>query len=203
LSDAELRTFWHASGRMGYPYGPALRLLALTGCRREEVGAASWSEIDVGKAVFTVPPARFKTNATHVVPLSADALAIIAELPRWEEGDYVFSTRDGRMPIDGWSKAKARLDQFMAEEMGREVEPFVIHDVRRTVRTRLSSLVPSEIAELVIGHTLKGMHKVYDQHTYLSEKRDALERWAAKLRDITQPPPENVVPIKKARRARA
>jgi hypothetical protein len=84
----------------------------------------------------------------------------------------------------------------MAEELGREVEPFVIYDIRRTVRTRLSSLVPSEVAERVIGHTAKGLHKVYDQHSYTDEKRHALELWAAKLRSIINPPPENVVPLR-------
>ena len=134
------------------------------------------------------------------MPLSDDALNILTDCPRWIEGDFVFSTRKGRMPIDGWSKAKARLDQLMTEELGRKVEPFVTHDIRRTVRTRLSSLVPTEIAERVIGHTLKGLHKVYDMHGYEDEKREALELWAAKLRSIVEPPPENVVPMKKGAR---
>ena len=206
LDDDELRAFWAAAERMGYPYGPAFRLLLLTGCRKSEIGAASWREIDLDKALLTIPPERFKSDATHILPLSADALAIIADLPRWKEGNFIFSTRGGTIPIDGWSKAKARLDQLMSEELGREVEPYVTHDIRRSVRTRLSSLVPSEIAERVIGHTLKGLHKVYDQHSYLDEKRHALELWAAKLRSIVEPPPDNVLQMptkKKARRARA
>ena len=103
LDDDELRAFWAATGRMTYPYGPVFRLLLLTGCRKSEIGEASWSEISHNKATLTIPPERFKSDATHVVPLSNDALAIITDLPRWEEGDYVFSTRDGRLPIDGWS----------------------------------------------------------------------------------------------------
>jgi integrase len=203
LDDHELRAFWAATERMGYPYGPVFRLLALTGCRKSEIGEASWREIDLDSALLTIPPERFKTDITHIVPLSEDALAIITELPHWEEGDFVFSTRGGRIPVDGWTKAKANLDSLMSEELGHEVAPFVTHDIRRTVRTRLSSITTPEIAELVIGHSKKGMSKIYDQHTYAAEMRDALERWAARLRSIVTPPPENVTDIDEARRARA
>ena len=78
--------------------------------------------------------------------------------------------------------------------------PWVIHDIRRTVRTRLASLrVPDMVAEMVIGHGRKGIQRVYDQHSYEDEMREALELWAARLRDIVTPPPENVVRLKKGR----
>jgi integrase len=70
---------------MEYPYGPLLQLIALTGCRRSEIGEASRNEINLKEATLTVPPERFKSDATHVVPLVDDALAIIANLPRWNE----------------------------------------------------------------------------------------------------------------------
>ena len=67
-------------------------------------------------------------------------------------------------------------------------EPWVIHDVRRTMRTGLSALpVPDLVRELVIAHTKPGLHKVYDQHAYLDEKRRALDLWTARLRDILKP----------------
>ena len=97
------------------------------------------------------------------MPLSTDALAIIEDLPHWNEGDFMFSTRGGRIPVDDWSQAKAQLDALMSEELGHKVTPFVTHDIRRTVRTRLSSITTPEIAELVIGHAKKGMAKIYDQ----------------------------------------
>ena len=93
---------------------------------------------------------------------------------------------------------------LVAEELGHEPEPFVIHDLRRTVRTRLSQLrVSPEIAELVIGHGRKGITRVYDQHEALDERREALELWAARLRSIVTPPPENVTDLEEERRARA
>jgi hypothetical protein len=53
--------------------------------------------------------------------------------------------------------------------------------------------VPDMVAEMVIGHGRKGLQRVYDQHRYVDEMREALELWAARLRDIVTPPPENGV----------
>jgi hypothetical protein len=69
------------------------------------------------------------------------------------------------------------------------------------MRTGLGRLqVPVFIAELCIGHQQSGVHGVYDLHRYEDDKRDALERWASKVRSIVEPPPKNVVEL--ARRAR-
>jgi len=75
--------------------------------------------------------------------------------------------------------------------------------LRRTTRTRLSELgVTPFIAELVIGHTQKGVHAVYDLYRYHDEKQAALLKWEAKLLSIVAPEPApNVVPM--SARARA
>jgi integrase len=78
-----------------------------------------------------------------------------------------------------------------------QMERWTLHDIRRTVRTRLSALrIPEQTAELVIGHAKKGMARIYDQHQYLDEVREALELWNAKLESIVNPPPPNVVPLR-------
>jgi hypothetical protein len=66
--------------------------------------------------------------------------------------------------------------------------PFVLHDLRRTMRTGLSALpIADMVRELVIAHAKPGLHRVYDQHAYLDEKRHALQLWAQKLRSIIAP----------------
>jgi hypothetical protein len=68
------------------------------------------------------------------------------------------------------------------------VRGWVYHDIRRTMQTQLSALpVPDLVRELVIGHTKPGLHKIYDQHAYLDEKRQALALWAERLRAIVKP----------------
>src|SRR5215204_4447419 len=102
----------------------------------------------------------------------------------------------GAIPVDGFSKAKRRLDRLVADELGYETPPWVIHDIRRTVRTRLSGLrVPEPVAEMVIGHARRGLLRVYDQHQYLDEMREALALWAARLRQILEGADREVVGV--------
>lgn len=200
LDDAEIRAFWKACETLGYPYRDLLRLVLLTGCRREEMAEAAWREIDLAGKTFTLPPERFKSDRTHIVPLSDQALAILRQAPRFT-GDYVFTTTAGKKPVDGFSKAKLRLDGAMQAILGEtKLAPWTIHDLRRTVRTRLSELrIQPIVAEAVIGHSLPGLLGVYDQHAYLDEKRDALQRWADHLSKIIAPrpaaQPSNVVTL--------
>jgi integrase len=185
---------WHTTEIIGYPFGPLYRLLLLTGARKTEVAGGQWRELDLHKKLWMVPPERFKSNATHLVPLSDQAVAVLRELPRFTKGDHLFTTTLGEKHVTGFSRAKAEVDKLVGERLGASPPPWVIHDIRRTVRTRLASLrVPDMVAEMVIGHGRKGLQRVYDQHTYEAEMREALELWAARLRDIVTPPPENVV----------
>jgi integrase len=201
LSDAELRAAWKASEGLDYPYGPLFQLLMLTGARRSEVAEARWSEFDLIKKIWTIPADRMKADAAHVIPLSDDALAILNSLPRFKSGDCLFSTCYGRIPVNSFHKAKEKLDAAMLAKLGGARLPdFVIHDIRRTVRTQLSAIpnISDLVRELVIGHTKPGLHKVYDQYAYLDEKRFALHSWAARLRSIVNPPPGNVIEFAQA-----
>jgi integrase len=178
LTDAELAAAWRATEELGYPYGPLFRLLILTGQRKSEVAEARWSEFDLAKKLWTITADRMKADAAHVIPLSDDAIGVLKSLPRFESGDYLFSTAFGKKPVNGFSKAKVSFDKAILKKL-RESDPkvnlpeFVIHDLRRTVRTGLSAIpnISDLVRELVIGHTKPGLHKVYDQYAYLDEKR--------------------------------
>jgi integrase len=183
LRDEELRAAWEAAGAMGYPYGPVFRLLILTGQRETEVSEMAWPELDLANRLWTVPAARMKGGAAHEVPLSPAAVALIGTLPRFTTGDFVFTTTTGAKPINGFSKAKARIDRLSG------VAEWRIHDLRRTMRTHLSALpVQDLVRELVIAHAKPGLHKVYDQHVYQAEKRECLVLWERRLMAIVEPP---------------
>jgi integrase len=203
LNDPEIVAFRGAIERLGYPYGPLFLLLLLTGQRKSEIAEARWREIDLKARLLIVPAARMKGDAPHVVPLVDDAVRILEGLPQFANGDYLFSTTVGMMPVNGFSKAKTRLDRLMLEELRKEnpeaeLPPFVLHDLRRTMRTNLSALpVPDLVREFVIAHAKPGLHKVYDQYAYLPERRHALELWAQRLRSITEPPFDaKILPIR-------
>jgi integrase len=205
LNDTELRAAWIAADRLGYAYGPLFKLLMLTGARKSEVAEARWSEFDLAKKLWVIPAERMKADAAHIVPLSDDAIAVLKSLPRGD-GDCLFSVNGGHSPVAGFSAAKDRFDAEILKAL-RESDPkaklpdFVIHDLRRTVRTGLSAIpnISDLVRELVIGHTKPGLHKVYDQYAYLDEKRFALDAWAARLRSIVEPQPAIVVELRTAR----
>jgi integrase len=206
LNDRELRAAWAATGELGYPYGQLFRLLIVTGQRKSEVAEAGWSEFDLTKKLWTIPSDRMKADAAHVVPLSDDALDILKSLPRFEGGDCLFSTTFGKKPVNGFSKAKTLFDKailkaLQTDDVNAKLPDFVIHDLRRTVRTALSAIpnISDLVRELVIGHTRPGLHKVYDQYAYLDEKRFALDAWAARLRTIIEPTPGNLVSVERSR----
>jgi integrase len=194
LNDSELRRVWAAAEATPYPYGEIVKLLMLTGQRRDEIAGARWSEVDLGRAVLELPAGRVKVDERHVVPLTPAVLEILGALPRFAAGDYLFSGQTGAKPFSGFSKARRRLNDLIGE-----IEPFTLHDLRRTTRTRLSELgVTPFVAELVIGHAQQGVSAIYDLYRYHNEKRDALLKWQAKLLSIVQPesePAGNVVAL--------
>jgi integrase len=197
LSDSELRAVWNTAGVIGYPYGYIFRLLILTGQREREVADMRWSEVDFDKKLWTIPAERMKGGRVHEVPLPPEALALIERLPRFSGGESVFTTTGGAKPVNGFSKAKTRIDKLSG------VSSWVIHDLRRTMRTHLSALpVQDLVRELVIAHTKPGLHKVYDLHAYQDEKRHCLELWEARLLAIVEPRPSDMTDLTEARERR-
>lgn len=202
LNDDEVRALWIAAGELGWPFGDILKLLLLTGARKSEIAEAHWSEIDVAAKVMEIPAARTKQGRAHVVPLSPAALAIIAHLPRVGANPGLIFTTNARTAVSGFSKAKTQADALMLAELqkhdsGATLAHWVIHDLRRTVRSNLSKLgVSSDIAERILGHAIPGVRGIYDRHSYLDERRVALDRWAAHLAGIVSPKPDNVLPMK-------
>ena len=188
LSDDEIRWLWKAAGKQGYPFGPMAQLLLLTAQRREEVAAMSVTEIDLEKRIWTIPKERAKNKKPSEVPLSDAALAIIAKLPRIAGPGYLF-TKTGATPVSGFSRAKRRLDELMAEEAdGTEIPQWGYHDLRRVGATGMAALkVAPHVCEAVLNHksgTIKGVAAVYNKHKYGPEKRAALDAWARRVEEI-------------------
>jgi integrase len=134
-------------------------------------------------------------------------VSLFASLPQ-TKGQFLFSTTNGRVPVSFGTKVKNQLDTLMLEELreiGRsrgkdpadvELPHWVNHDLRRTVRSHLSRLKIEEVArEAILAHARPGIKGVYDIHDYREEKREALELWAARLRKIVTPRPDNVIKL--------
>ncbi len=179
LSDDELRALWVACDELNWPFGRLFQMLALTGQRRDEVGCLSWREIEGD--LWTIPRERAKNDKAHDVPLSGQVMAILADLPRIGSSGYVFTT-NGDTPVSGFSKAKVALDEKMAKILDVDkVEPWRLHDIRRTVASGMARLgIGLAVIEKVLNHTsgsFAGIVGVYQRHEFADEKRRALEAW--------------------------
>jgi integrase len=191
LSDAELHTIWAALP--ADDYGSIIKLLALTGCRASEIGGLCWSEID-GEMIM-LPASRVKNKRPHLVPLSAEALAVLAAVPR-RHGDFVFGQRDGA-PFNNWGKAKRRLDAAIGT-----IEPWVVHDLRRTVVTKMAEdlAIAPHVIEMVVNHVSgrSQIASIYNRSTLLPERKQALGMWGAHLTAIVEGRVSNVTPLRRA-----
>jgi integrase len=177
LSDSEIAKVWLAAPENDY--GNIVRLLMLTGCRRDEIGSLKWSEIDLEARTITIPGERIKNGVEHIVALSDAADSILRGIIRRGDRDFVFGiARDGG--YSGWSKSKAALDEAVTLK-----EDWRLHDLRRTVRTGLGKLgVQPHIAEAVLNHLPPKLIRTYDRSTYAAEKKAALDQWATHLKTI-------------------
>ena len=180
LSDEELRAVWKAASENG-TFGAFVRVLLLTGQRREKVASMKWADVS-GDGVWTIPSEdREKGHAVELV-LPEAALAIIRERPSFAGNPYVFAGRGGSH-ISGYSKAKAALDAKV-----KNVAPWRLHDLRRTARSLMAKAgVRPDIAERVLGHAIQGVGGVYDRHDYVAQKAEALKRLAHLLQNILNP----------------
>jgi integrase len=156
-----------------------VQLLVLTGARRSEIGELRWSEVnDYG---ISLRSTRTKAGVEHDIPLSSLARGIVNELPHIGSSDFVFTTA-GKVPLQGWSLMKLRLDKLA------QIPPWRIHDLRRTTATGLQRLgIPLEVTESVLGHvsgSRAGIVGIYQRHSYREEKAAALEAWGDHVKSI-------------------
>lgn len=203
LSEAELREIWAALREDAY--SDIVRVLMLTGQRREEIGALRWSEIDWDKGTIVLPPARTKNKREHVVPMSGATCDVLKARRRVVGRDLVFGEGEGG--FSGWSKAKENLDARLLEarreafgKKAQSMPDWRLHDIRRSVATGMAEIgVQPHVIEAVLNHVSghkAGVAGVYNRAAYLPEKTAALARWADHLQAAVAGAPAKVVPLK-------
>lgn len=184
----ELRRLWNAlaailngtaTGPISQPMARIVQLLVLTGQRRAEVAQAGASEMVGG--VWSIPARRMKGGEAHAIPLAPMAAAIIADAMRDSANGYLFPGRGGNI-LDPHSVTTAIVR--LTASLG--IEGATVHDIRRTVASELARLgVAESIISRLLAHTQGGITaRVYNQHSYLAEKRAALALWEAELQRI-------------------
>jgi integrase len=201
LTDDELRVIWCVAEEHQGPYDRMLQFILLTATRLRE--ASNMSRSELSGTDWIIPAARYKTKLDHLVPLSAQARALLFSVPVVGEKGWVFTT-SGDVPIAGFSKGKRQFDARVLAELqkhdpkARPLPHWTPHDLRRTARTLMSrtKVVAPDHAERCLGHVIGGIRDNYDKYEYREEKAAAFEALAAQIERIVDPQP-NVVPMRR------
>jgi integrase len=207
LSEAELAEVWAILA--DDEYGAILKLLMLTGQRREEIGGLCWSEIALDKGAITLAGSRTKNGEPHDIPLSAMARAIIERRPQRAGRDLVFGTGQGG--FSGWSNAKEALDERIldarkaADRKAKPMPAWRLHDLRRSAATHMAEIgVPPHIIEAILNHISghkSGVAGTYNRASYGVEKAAALNIWADRLRSIVEGASPRIVSLRRGIKA--
>jgi integrase len=196
LFEPALSEVWRAVG--DNTYGTVVRLLILTGQRREEIGALRWSEIDFTAQMIRLPGERVKNGRAHDVPLSEPAMRLIAAMPQRIDSEFVFGIR-------GFSVPKRALDERIAAARQAAgiapMAPWVLHDLRRSLATGLGERlgVAPHVVEAILNHVdghKRGVAGVYNRAVYEKEKRAALCAWADHVLAAVEDHTDKVVPLR-------
>ena len=200
LSPLELSAIWQEAG--DGDYAAIVKLLVLTGQRREEVGGMLWSEVDLDGSIWRIRADRTKNGLPHDLPLSPPAIAILRDRAKRERRDLVFGTCEG--PFQGWSNAKSALDtrvlaRLRKKDKKAQLAPWRLHDIRRTVATRLGDMgVLPHVVEAILNHVSghkAGVAGVYNRASHAAEKRRALDLWAEHIAEVTTGQPSKVTQL--------
>jgi integrase len=188
LPHDEIKAVWNAATACDYPFGSLVKLLLLTGQRRDEIANLKWTELSPAMDAITFEKSRTKNSRAHVVPLSPMATAIIETLPRIAisneaMSEYVFTTI-GSTPFSGFSNGKIALEKHCTPAP----TDWHLHDLRRTCSTEWAKLgIKQEVTEAILNHKsgkVSGVAAIYNRYEYQDEKREALALWAERLREI-------------------
>jgi integrase len=185
-----------AGGEMD-DFGRIVRLLLLTGCRREEIAQLRRSEINMQTGVMIIDGSRTKNHQTLELTLPALALDILQSTPHRADREYFFGL--GRAGFSGFSYSMMALRSRIADAEGNALAPWRLHDLRRTFRTGLGKLgVAPHVAELAIGHVKRGIEAVYDRHRYQREIKSALAIWADHVAAVVEVRTSNIVTLQQS-----
>jgi integrase len=177
LSDKELTKFlhWLPGCVFTQTQKNILRFTLWTACRTGEICGAEWEDIDLDKAIWHLKGT--KTEVDRYVQLPQQAVDFMKQL-KLVTGKYLFPSIKTGLPIQQKSLTEQAWHMRRDERM-IDIEHWVPHDLRRTVRTGLSRLgCPNEVSEAALGHARTGIEGTYDLHKYESECKEWLQKWA-------------------------
>jgi integrase len=161
----------------------ALKLIILTGQCEREVTDAQWIEFDVDAGIWRIPAVRTKSNRTHLIHLAPQAIAIINEMKSINgKRRHVFASPLRKDQAIFGRSVNNSLGMMFKRGLLPNVTPCHVHDLRRTLITRLPDLgIEPFIGHKITNHVLPGVLGHYNHNEYLTQREAALHAWATRI----------------------
>jgi integrase len=192
LLDPELASIWKSCG--DDEYGKIIRLLILTACRRAEIGDCAWPEFDLNNGTFTIPEERSKNGIAHTLPLMPMMRDIIDTVPHMVHRPQLFGVH--AKGFTAYAKCKVKLDADSG------ISRWVVHDIRRTVASRMGDLgVLPHVIEAILNHQSghkAGTAGIYNKSPYWNDVRAALALWHDHVASLVAGSERKVLPYRAA-----
>lgn len=189
LSDDEIRVLWNALDDMPPSQQLVIRFLLLTGCRSTEIRTAKWDWFNYKEKTWTVAASDYKTRVTVRRALPNVVIKLMTEHQKWSVTRHVltpphFKNREDKPP------AQPRIAAYSAQVISKTgMDNWSLHDLRRTVATRLSELgAPPHVIEKLLGHQMGGVMAIYNLHDYLVDQHHWLAVWLEHLETVVGRP---------------
>jgi integrase len=216
LSDDEIKMLWLAvdHSRITEKNKLFVKLCLIYACRNGELRLSEKEHFDFKNKVWTIPPENHKLGKKSGKPLLRPITPSIEGFLKQAfalsaDSKYVFTNYGSNEVLNHTAPLSLpyNIMQYLRKNEGYELAHFSMHDLRRTARTNFSTLTQPHIAEVLLGHSLGGVWRTYDQHNYLKEQAKAYEAWCDRLFGLvglktpTNPSNDNVVAMESRRRA--
>lgn len=196
LTMDEILALWHgleAAKMMAAGTKLALKLQLVTAQRKGEIVSAAWGDFDLAEKWWTIPAEKAKNGLPHRVPLSPLALELLQTVKTFSgDSPWLFPSPQTDRHITPEAVDHA-LRRPGLENLGFS---FVPHDLRRTAASHMTGMgIPRLVVSKILNHVERGVIAVYDRHSYDREKRQALEAWGRKLKEIICERQDNVITL--------
>ncbi|MCW0320076.1 tyrosine-type recombinase/integrase [Pantoea dispersa] len=186
LSDDEIKTIWESLDGLPSRQQIVLKFLMITGCRSTEIRTAKWEWFNYKERTWTVPGSEYKTGKTTRRALPDIAILLLKAHQETSITKHVLTRSRYKGPEDDKPPAQPNIAFFSAQIiMKTGMNKWSLHDLRRTVATRLSELgAPPHVIEKLLGHQMSGVMARYNLHDYINDQHEWLKVWTEHLEKV-------------------
>ncbi|WP_374574165.1 tyrosine-type recombinase/integrase [Acinetobacter sp.] len=193
LTDEDIYLSWYAleRTRMTYKNKIFLTLLLIYGCRVGELKNAKKADFDFESMIWIVPPENHKTGRKTKKPIIRPIIDsikpyLVQAMELSEGSEYLFTADGSNKPLGETSHLTMpnNIFQWLKRHKSIDMEHWSVHDLRRTMRTNMSTIAQPHVCEIMLGHALPKIWGTYDKHDYLEDQAVAYVKWVERLKLI-------------------